>query len=194
MKNNRRTIQFRRKREGKTNYKKRINLLKARKERFVIRRFSGNMVLQLIKYDSVGDKILLTTSTKELQKFGWKFHKGNIPSAYLAGYLCGTKAKKMKIKEAILDIGLHKSQKGGRIFAAAKGAIDAGLNINCSEEVFPKEDRIKGTHIQTYHKKMEEEKESKQFSNYKKSKIITEDIGKMIESIKQNIDKEGAKA
>jgi large subunit ribosomal protein L18 len=33
------------------------------------------------------------------------------------------------------------------MYAFAKGAIDAGLNVPCSEEMFPTEERIKGLHI-----------------------------------------------
>jgi large subunit ribosomal protein L18 len=51
------------------------------------------------------------------------------------------------VKETVLDIGLYTSTKGGRMYAFAKGAIDAGLNVPCNEEMFPSEDRIKGLHI-----------------------------------------------
>ena len=63
-----RTIPHRRRREGRTNYKKRISLLKSRTTRVIIRRFNGNMLIQLINYAPEGDKVILTTSTQELKK------------------------------------------------------------------------------------------------------------------------------
>ena len=194
-KNKIKTIPLRRKREGRTDYRKRMLLLKSKKERIVIRKFSGNMIIQIITYNPNGDKVLITTSTKELKKYGWELNKGNIPSAYLAGYLCGIKAKKKKINEAIVDIGLQTPKKNGKIFAAVKGAIEAGLKINCPEEALPSIERINGKHIQDYFSLLSENKKEnlKQFSNYSKNKIEIKDINNLIKNTKQNIDKEGAK-
>ena len=46
----------------------------------------------------------------------------------------------------VLDLGLQRSVKGSRIYAALKGVVDAGININCNKKVFPNEERIKGLH------------------------------------------------
>jgi len=48
-----------------------------------------------------------------------------------------------------LDIGLQSSNKS-RFFAALKGAVDAGLKVPHSNEIFPDEDRIRGLHIKAY--------------------------------------------
>ena len=85
-----------------------------------------------------------------LKKFGWNYSFKNTPAAYLTGLLIGKMAAKKNIKEAILDIGLHSPTKGSKVFAVAKGAIDAGLKIPMSESVVPSEDRIKGEHIASY--------------------------------------------
>ena len=53
----------------------------------------------------------------------------------------------LKIKEAILDIGLRSPIKGSIDYAALKGAVDGGLAIPHSKEVLPSEKRIKGEHI-----------------------------------------------
>ncbi len=136
---------FRRRREQKTNYKKRLALIKSGKVRFVVRGSNNNFVTELVSYEPKGDKVICFTHSNELKKFGWKNHKGNLPSAYLTGFLCGKKASS-KVKEAILDIGLTTPIHGSRIFAALKGIIDAGVKIPANEKVFPKEERIKGKH------------------------------------------------
>ncbi|MBD3249693.1 50S ribosomal protein L18 [Candidatus Woesearchaeota archaeon] len=152
MKKKKETIQFKRKREKKTNYKKRLKILLAQKPRLVIRPSLKNMTAQLIEYHPKGDITIISADSKELEKLGWKFNKGNVPSAYLTGLLIGKKAKEKSIKEAILDTGLCSLTKGSRIYACLKGAVDAGLDIPCSEDIFPEESRIKGEHISSYRK------------------------------------------
>ena len=49
--------------------------------------------------------------------------------------------------EAVLDIGLAASTRGGRVYAALKGMSDAGLEIPHSEDVYPDEDRLNGVHV-----------------------------------------------
>lgn len=136
---------FRRKRQGKTNYKKRLALLKSNKPRLVIRRSLNNTYMQIVSYNPSGDKIVVSASSAELKKLGWNKHTGNLPSAYLTGLLLAKKAK--DVEEAILDMGLNNTVKGTRVFAALKGAKDGGLNIPLSDKVFPSEDRIAGKHI-----------------------------------------------
>lgn len=142
-----RAIAYKRKRLGKTNYKKRLNLLKSSKLRVVVRGSHNNFIVQLIKSELKGDKVVLSAYTRELIKYGWNKHRGNVPSAYLAGYLLGKKAIKNNINEAILDVGLQSLTKGNRLYAALKGSVDAGLNIPYDNSMLPKEERIKGKHI-----------------------------------------------
>ena len=146
-------VPHRRRREGRTNYRKRLALLKSGRIRFVVRKSGNNMVCQMIEHDSKGDKTLLTVNALHLKKLGWRAGTGNIPSAYLTGLLCGIKAKKMKIKKAVLDTGVVSPTKGSRIYASLKGALDAGIEIPHSEEIFPSEERITGKHIASYLKK-----------------------------------------
>ena len=49
--------------------------------------------------------------------------------------------------EAVLDIGLAASTRGGRVYAALKGMSDAGLEIPHSDDVYPDEDRLNGAHV-----------------------------------------------
>ena len=147
------TVKYRRKREGKTDYKKRLELLKGKKDRLAIRKTNKQIILQIIRYHEDGDKVLITVHSKELEKKGWKHSNKNTPAAYLAGALLAQKAKEHNIKKAILDLGLQSPLKGSKLYAALKGAIDAGLEIPASKEIFPAEQRIKGEHISSYAEK-----------------------------------------
>ncbi|MDY6964351.1 MAG: 50S ribosomal protein L18 [Halobacteriota archaeon] len=139
-------VPFRRRREGKTNYRRRIKLLVSNKPRLVIRKSNKHISLQLAIPKNEGDETLLTVRSTDLAKYGYKGNTGNIPAAYLTGLLFGMKAVSDGYKEAILDIGLQTSTPGSRIYAALKGAIDGGIVAPCDESVLPNEERIKGDH------------------------------------------------
>ncbi len=140
-------VQYKRKKEGRTDYKKRLTLLKSNKLRLVIRKSLKNVIVQIIKYEDNGDKVMASACSKELKKIGWNGSGRNLPAAYLVGLMCGVKAKKQKLNGLILDAGLQKLFKGNLIYCAMKGVVDAGVEVACSEEVFPSEERIQGTHI-----------------------------------------------
>jgi len=167
---------FRRRVESKTNYHKRLKLLKSRRLRVVIRASNNHIRVQIIQSKLNGDKVLVSAFSKELTlKYGWNANTGNIPAAYLTGYLAGLRAKKKDIKEAILDLGLfyHKN----RVLAAFKGILKAGINIPYKEQFFPKglEERINGSHIEKYAmklKKEEPEKYEQLFSGYLNKKKV----------------------
>ena len=142
---------FRRRREGKTNYKKRLKLLLSRKLRLVVRKSLKYINAQIVDYKpGKSDLTLVSANSRELKKFGWKYSCKNLPACYLTGLIIGKRALERGIKEVILDMGLHPSTKGSRIYSLVKGAIDAGLKISVSEEVLPEEERIKGLHIANY--------------------------------------------
>jgi large subunit ribosomal protein L18 len=138
------TLPFRRKREGKTDYKKRLKLLMSHKPRLVVRKSSKNMLVQVVEYSQKGDKVLVTAHTNELRKLGWKYSGSNIPASYLVGYLAGKKMAAAGIKDAVLDIGLQ--TKGQRLFAALKGTADAGAIVPYDEKVVPDDARLAGKH------------------------------------------------
>lgn len=146
-KNNRFALKYRRRREGRTNYKKRLELLKSRKPRLVVRKTNAHMLVQVVSYTPDGDVVLAQATTKELVDSGWKAATSNLPAAYLAGYLAGVRAQKASISEAILDLGMQKAAHGGRLFAAVKGVLDAGVSVPVREEVLPSEERVLGAHI-----------------------------------------------
>jgi len=145
--------QYRRRREGRTDYKSRLVLLKSGEIRLVVRKTLKNIVVQFVKYEPEGDKIIAQGNSQELIKLGWKNSRSNIPSAYLTGILTGAKAKKAGIKKAILDLGSQKSAKQGRIYAVLKGAKESGIDIAAGDDVLPTDERALGKHIEDYMKK-----------------------------------------
>jgi large subunit ribosomal protein L18 len=144
------TVRHRRRREGRTNYKKRLELLKGRQDRLVIRKTNKHIIIQLVRYAPDGDQVLLTANSKELEKKGWKHSLKNIPAAYLTGLMVGKKAREKKATTAILDMGLYSPLKGSRVYAALKGAIDSGLKVPAGKEIFPGDGRLKGEHVAKY--------------------------------------------
>ncbi len=183
-------VPFRRRREGKTNFRLRLKLLLSRTPRLVARKSLNNFVAQIVEYDEAGDQILISAHSKELVKLGYKGHCGNIPSAYLTGLLLGKKAIKEGYESAILDIGLNSATKGAAVFALLKGAIDAGLDVPHDEYILPEEDRLNGTHIKEFAELLKEEDEDKykkQFSKYLDKGLNPEDLPQHFEEIKEKI-------
>src|SRR3989338_3385504 len=103
--NNMYTVQFRRKREGSTDYRKRLKIVVSNKPRMVARKSLAGIQAAIIEYHKEGDMTKAAAHSSQLRKIGWKYGTGNLPAAYLVGFLLGKKAKDAKIKEAILDIG-----------------------------------------------------------------------------------------
>ncbi|MHA1293542.1 MAG: 50S ribosomal protein L18 [Promethearchaeota archaeon] len=168
---------FRRRAEGKTNYQKRLRLLKSGELRLVIRASNNNIRVQIVRSKLGGDEIIISAFSKELtKKYGWNANTGNIPASYLTGYLAGLRAKKNKeIKRVILDLGIFYHR--NRVLAAIKGFLKSGIEFPYREEFFPEnlEERIKGLHIQNFAKFLKQndpEKYSRLFSGYLKKKKI----------------------
>lgn len=191
MRNKQRTVRFRRKREGKTNYGKRLNLLLSNKPRVVVRRSLKNIIVQIIEYKESGDNVIVSVSSKELEKkYGWKTSKGNVPSAYLIGLLAGKKAVEKGLKEAVLDTGFITSTKGSRVYAVLKGIVDGGLNVPHSKGILPSDDALKGSNIAKYAlelKEKDKERYEKIFANYIRNNKMPEELPKYFEEIKSKI-------
>jgi large subunit ribosomal protein L18 len=184
-------VQLRRRREGKTDYHARQAMVVSRKPRLVVRKSIKNMVAQVVVAKPKGDEVLVSAQSNELSsKFGWKASTGNVPAAYLTGLLCGLRAKKKGITEAILDIGLIPPTKGSRLFATLSGVLDSGLEVPHSEEKLVKE-RVNGTHIATYGKKLSSESEtySAKFSGYLKQNLAPEKLPEHFTQVRADIIK-----
>jgi len=138
-------IDKKRKRQRKTNYTKRLILLKGKSARLVTRKTNRYIIAQIIESDDAQDKVLYSTNSKELLKLGWPENKkGSLKSltaGYLTGLLLGKKAKDLK-KRVILDTGLIPNTKGSRVYAVVKGFSDAGIEIKFQEEIIPPKEKI----------------------------------------------------
>jgi len=143
-------VPFRRRREGKTDYRRRLKLLYGKKHRVVVRKSNKHIRMQLVATDKNGDKTLVAAMSSKLTKYGYDGGKCNCSAAYLTGLLFGKRAKEAGYNDNILDIGLHTPVHGSNVYAALKGALDSGLTIPHDPSVFPAEDRICGKHIATF--------------------------------------------
>ncbi len=139
-------MQFRRRREGKTDYRQRLTLLRSGKVRAVVRKSLSGTIVQIAEYTETGDRILTQASYSDLKKLGWGHSLKDTSASYLVGLLAGVRAKKLDLQEAVLDIGLQEPKKGTRVFAALKGLLDAGLEVPHGDEVIPSVERIEGGH------------------------------------------------
>lgn len=180
-------VPLKRRRTGKTNYEKRLALVKSKLPRLVVRKSNRYIYTQLIEFNVAGDKVLASAISGELEKFGWPGSKKNTPSAYLIGLLLGAKAKKAKVAKAVLDIGMRKPVHGSTQFAVLKGAVDAGIEINMDESAVPSEDRINGKHIESYASKLSDEDFKRIFSDAVKKKIDVKNLSKVFENVKKKI-------
>jgi large subunit ribosomal protein L18 len=158
----------RRRKENRTNYLKRLKLLKGGMPRVVFRRTNRYVIAQYVLSEEAKDKIVFGISSKELLKYGWpKEFEGSLKSisaSYLTGYLLGKKIQEKKLDKPIVDFGMNQTLYKTRIFGFLKGLIDSGIEISCKEEAFPEEERIMG-------------------------KSLKEDFSKVFEGIKNKIGK-----
>jgi len=184
------TIGFRRKRKGLTDYRKRLKILSSKKLRLVVRKSLKSIHASIVEYNKEGDVVKISSHSQNLKKFGWSYNTGNLPAAYLVGFLLGKKAIKAKLDDAILDIGSQKSIKGSRIYTVLAGALEAGLKIPHNKEILPSKERVSGKHITHYAEilKKDESKLKKQFGNCLKNNADPENITKKFEEVKNNID------
>lgn len=163
---------FKRRRKGKTNYLKRMNLLKGNSPRIIFRKTNRYVVSQYVSSKNAQDKVEININSKHLEKYGWpKEFSGSlksIPSCYLTGFLIGKKILKEKKKTPLVDFGIMTPKHKTRPYAFLKGLIDAGIQIPNKPEnkkIFPGEERIKG-------------------------KDLKKDFSNIFDKIKSNIEKE----
>ena len=135
-----------------------------------------------------GDKTVVSAHSKELNKLGWLGGNKNTSAVYLTAYLCAKKAIAAGVDYAILDIGLKSPIKGAKVFAAVKGAADAGLDIPYGESIVPEDYRINGQHIADYAESLDEDELNKKFSQYLARGLQPTDLPQHFEEIKNKID------
>jgi large subunit ribosomal protein L18 len=145
-------------------------------------------LVQIINANVVGDMTVASAIASELSEYGWKVSSGNLPAAYLTGYLAGLRAKSRGIKEAILDVGLNPPIKGSRIYAALKGVVDAGLEVPHSPDILPDEDRLTGKHIVSSYEHYSSIDGTQMFSKVGKPKTAITTIPKQVSDVKKTLD------
>jgi len=98
-------VKFRRRREGRTDYRQRHKLITQDKNKYsspkyrLVVRFSNRFVtVQVIYAEICGDKVLACATSKELGKYGLSVGLKNYAAAYCTGLLCARRLLK--------DIGL----------------------------------------------------------------------------------------
>lgn len=182
-------IPYRRKAEGKTDYKKRMKLLLAGKPRLILRFTNYKIIAQIAEFSLKGDKIRVSLDSTALKAFGWNYSYKNISAAYLTGLMLGKEAVKGGFSEAILDTGLKTPKSKGKTYAFLKGVVDAGLRVPHQENIFPDEKRIKGEHLLEYalQLKKDESKFKQKFGQYLKTNAQLEKIKESFEQVQRKI-------
>jgi len=146
-------VKKRRRREGKTDYKARINLLRSGKARIVFRKTNRYVIGQYIKSKEAKDYVVVGLTSKKLLKYGWPQSAlgslKSLPACYLTGFLLGKKILDKGKEEGIFDIGLLRSIAGSRVYSFLKGVVDAGVKVGYKEEMFPEKERIEGKHLKS---------------------------------------------
>jgi large subunit ribosomal protein L18 len=144
-------IQFRRRRENKTDYLKREKLLRGHIPRLVFRKSNKYIQVQYINSQEAQDKIVFTLTTKLLLDKSWpKEFSGSlksIPASYLIGYYAGKKIQKEKLASPIIDTGMYKTLHKTKVFAFINGVLDSGIKISCKKEAFPSKEKIEGKNL-----------------------------------------------
>ncbi|HLF07231.1 MAG TPA: 50S ribosomal protein L18 [Thermoplasmata archaeon] len=143
----RKRVPFRRRREGRTDFRFRKRLILSEKPRACVRLSLEGVSVQFIDFEFVGDRTLAAATSGDIRKLGWTASGDSTPAAYLVGFLAGKRAVKAGVGEAVLDIGRRTPTKGARVFAALKGIVDAGVKVPHDKAILPAADRINGKHL-----------------------------------------------
>ncbi len=147
---------MRRRREARTDYHQRLRLLKSGRARLVARSSNKHIRAQLVTTGDQGDRTLAAAHSADLEEYGWEAPTGNLPAAYLTGFLAGKRALAEGVEDAVLDIGLNTATPGSKVFAVQEGAIDAGLQVPHNDDVFAEWERTRGDHIAEYAEQLDE--------------------------------------
>ncbi len=139
-------------RENKTNYDKRLNMLKSGSLRVVFRKSNRYVQAQLIESVESRDKVIVNISSKELLEYGWPKESSNslksIPASYFTGLVIAHKIdEKTKSQGLIVDFGMYRNVHKSKLYAFIKGLQDGGIKITTKKEIFPDEERLKGVHL-----------------------------------------------
>lgn len=191
------------------------------KYRLVVRKTNADIICQIAYATIQGDRILSAAYAHELPRYGMTVGLKNYAAAYATGLLAARRVltqlglnetytglakpegKYFAVEEiegerrpfyVILDVGLHRTSTGAKIFAALKGAADGGLDIPYGKEMVPFPGYNKKTskfdsrvlrkyifagHVADYMKKLKESDPDafqRQFADYIKAGIQPEKL------------------
>ncbi|KZV51649.1 hypothetical protein F511_29065 [Dorcoceras hygrometricum] len=166
-------VKFKRRRQGKTDYRARIRMINQDKNKYNTPKYrfiTNKDITAQIAYSSIaGDHILAAAYSHELPRYGLEVGLTNYAAAYCTGLLLARRVlKTLEMDEeyegnveatgedysvepaesrrpfrALLDVGLIRTTTGNRVFGALKGALDGGLDIPHSDKRFPGFDKEK---------------------------------------------------
>lgn len=180
-------VPFRRSREKKTDYRRRLRLLFSQKPRAVARISNACAIAQVVEFDQAGDRVLASASSKQLEKLGWKGSGKGLPACYLVGYLLAKRAREKDIEEAVLDLGSKSPIHGSRAFALLKGMVDGGLKLPHSDSALPGDERIRGEHIANYASSLSKKEKEERFSSYISKGLDPEELPKHFDEVLEKI-------
>ncbi|KAK9448108.1 60S ribosomal protein uL18 [Limtongia smithiae] len=134
------------------------------KYRLVVRFTNKDIIAQIVSSTISGDVVLSAAYAHELPRYGIKHGLTNWSAAYAVGLLIARRTlQKLELDEkyvgveeadgefslteaiddeprpfkAYLDVGLHRTTTGARIFGVLKGASDGGIYVPHSEKRYP---------------------------------------------------------
>ncbi len=180
-------LDYRRRREALTDYRKRLALIRGNAERVVVRKTNKRIIGEIIRYEEKGDKVLVYADSGALYaKYGWPA-RSNRPTAYLTGMLLARRARQggREGSEYILDIGLSSPVKNSIPFVFAKGCIDGGIKLKAGFEM--KEGIYNYSNIEYAKKSSVAEAKVRQYGRFLKDGIAIEGLPALFESTKKKI-------
>ncbi|KAF2325560.1 hypothetical protein GH714_030366 [Hevea brasiliensis] len=120
-------VKFKRRREGKTDYRARIRLINQDKNKYNTPKYrfvsNKDIVAQIISASIAGDMVLAAAYSHELPRYGLEVGLTNYAAAYCTGLLLARRTLKM--------LEMDEEYEGN-----AEGALDGGLDIPHSDKIF----------------------------------------------------------
>ncbi|PON83293.1 Ribosomal protein [Trema orientale] len=186
-------VKFKRRREGKTDYRARIRLINQDKNkyntpkyRFVVRFTNKDITAQIVSASIAGDLVLAAAYSHELPRYGLEVGLTNYAAAYCTGLLLARRVLKM--------LKMDDEYEGN-----VEGALDGGLDIPHSDKRFAgfsKDDKqldaevhrkyIFGGHVASYMRTLledEPEKYNTHFSEYIKKGIDADNLEQLYKKV-----------
>jgi len=203
------------------------------KHRLVVRRSNRDVICQIVMAHVNGDTVMCSAYSHELKKYGIKVGLTNYAACYATGLLLARRllhkihinklypgakeatgatpvvqpvAKGPRPFKAFLDVGLHRTTTGSRIFAVMKGACDGGLNIPHNDkrlvgynaktkklDAAALRDHIFGIHVAKYMKQLQKEEPEeykRHFSRYIANEVTADKLEAMYKAAHEQIRKD----